>query len=112
MCVCVGNSPITVRAASMCDPPTNVNARALSPTSINVTWDQPTLTDTNTTISYNVIYDANVNFVSEATITTNDITVILTALEEGIIYTITVQTVCDGVPGDSNQANTRTQAAG
>jgi len=96
----------------MCDSPTNVNTRVLSPTSINVIWDPPTLTDTNTTISYNVIYDANVNFVTEASITTNDITVILTDLEEGIIYTITVQTVCDGVLGDSNQASTRTQAIG
>lgn len=77
----------------------NVTAEALSPTSIEVIWDIPATVNTDTITNYIVVYNANVDFVSEANVTANVTRTELTGLEEFVTYNIRVQAVYNDTPG-------------
>ena len=95
------------------DPPIGISARTLSSTSIEVTWSPATTVDVNLITGYNVVYDSNVKFVNEDSVTTTATNFLLTSLEEYVTYNIRVQAVYNDVPGlFSNPVRETTRAAG
>lgn len=110
---CTGNSPNVVRAvSSMDDPPTNLTAVAVSPTSIRITWSPSEYADTEVNITYAVSYTASESFINEITIVISNRIILLENLEEGILYYIMVETLCDGTPCGSAEVNVTTHSAG
>lgn len=104
-----------VRMTSSCaanDPPVDVAARVRSRGEIEVTWNPPTSVNTTLITSYNVLYDASVSFVEEATASTTGMSIILDNLEDSVVYTIRVQAVYSNFPGlFSDPVRRRTRAS-
>lgn len=102
-----GNSPAMVNAdisSGQDEPPTNLIATTLSSTSIRVTWGPPGFASEDKMITYNVSYDAPY----EISMLTNDTTIDLDKLDEGIVYFITVEAVYNGITCGSAQVNATT----
>ena len=97
--------------------PTNVTATVRSPNSVEITWNQPASTEA---IGYLISYSTDASYVSEndgmgsVMVTGHSTTsVILTNLEEGTLYTITVQSdSSDGLSTPSDVVSVKTWSDG
>ena len=95
---------VSASSSGLDDPPTDLIAITLSSTSIRVTWGPPAIASADKMITYNVSYDAPY----EISMLTNDTTIKLTDLEEGIQYFVTVEAVYDGITCGSAEVNATT----
>ena len=95
-------------------PPTNVNATVLSSQSIWITWS-PSLS--NDVTGYLISYTSTASYTSGGSVTVNGgstTSYTLTNLEEGTLYTITVQAIGsdNGMSANSNEVSVRTYTDG
>ena len=94
------------------EPPTNVRATVLTLRSVEVTWDpspSPGIT------SYLISYTTNASYTSGGSMSVDGTTIssILNNLEEGTLYTITIQaTNSSGMSPNSNEVSVTTYTNG
>ena len=100
---------VEATSSGMDDPPMNVIARALSNTSIWITWEPPVLaSEGKEIITYNVSYDVFQHNFNEISNLTNNTTIELENLKPGMQYFITVEALYNGVTCGSVQVNATT----
>jgi len=95
-------------------PPSNVRATALTPRSIEVTWDPPSSSDVT---GYLISYTTTASYTSGGSVTMNGGSTTsgtLTNLEEDTLYTITVQAIDDNnrMSAKSNEVSVTTYTDG
>ena len=94
------------------DPPTDVRAIVLTPRSVEVTWDpspSPGIT------SYLISYTTTASYTNGGSVSVDGATTshTFTNLEEGTLYTITVQaTNSSGISANSNEVSVTTYTDG
>ena len=95
-----------IHTCTVIEPPTNVRATVLTSRSVEVTWEQSTLSDIT---GYLISYTTNAPYASGGNVTViggNTTSHILSNLEENTPYSITIQTVRnDVISASSNEVS-------